>query len=96
MAGVFTSSSFGFYIGRKLGPRAIDKFVPDKTQEKIGVFIEHYGVKAIAIMRLSSLVSDALGFAAGILEMNYKKYILATMAGIAPVIILIAIYGRSG
>ena len=96
MAGVFTSSSLGFYIGRKLGPRAIDKFVSETAQEKICVFVERYGVKAIAIARLSSLVSDALGFAAGILEMNYKKYILATLGGIAPVIILIAIYGRSG
>lgn len=96
LTGVFTSSSLGYYIGKKLGPRAIDKFVSEKAQEKICLFIERYGVKAIAIARLSSLVSDALGFAAGILEMNYKKYILSTLVGITPVIVLIAIYGQSG
>jgi uncharacterized membrane protein YdjX (TVP38/TMEM64 family) len=96
LIGVAASSSLGYFIGKKLGPKAIDRFVSQNTQSKIGVFIERYGVKAIAIMRLSSLSSDALGFVAGILEMNYKKYILATLAGIIPVILLIAIYGRSG
>ncbi len=96
LIGVFTSSSLGYYIGRKLGPRAIDRFVSQNTQDKMCVFIERYGVKAIGIMRLSSLSSDALGFVAGILEMSYKKYILATLAGITPVIILIALYGKSG
>lgn len=96
LAGIFASSSLGFYIGRKLGPRAIDRFVSETTQDKICVFVERYGVKAIAIARLSSLSSDALGFVAGILEMNYKKYIIATMCGIAPVILLLAIYGQSG
>lgn len=96
LIGVFTSSSLGYYIGKKLGPRAIDRFVSQNTQDKMCIFIERYGVKAIAIMRLSSLSSDALGFVAGILEMSYKKYILATLAGITPVIVLIALYGKSG
>ena len=96
LGGVAASSSLGYFIGRKLGPHAIDRFVSQNTQDKMYIFIERYGVKAIAIMRLSSLSSDALGFVAGILEMSYKKYILATLTGIIPVIILIALYGRSG
>ena len=96
LVGVFTSSSVGFLIGKKLGSRAIDRFVSEKAQKRIGVFVKRYGVKAIAIARLSSLTSDALGFAAGILEMSYKKFILATMVGITPVIVLIAIYGKNG
>ncbi len=96
LIGVTASSTLGYFIGKKLGPRAIDRFVSQNTQDKMSIFIERYGAKAIAIMRLSSLSSDALGFVAGILEMSYKKYILATLAGITPVIILIAIYGKSG
>jgi len=96
LAGVAASSTLGYFIGKKLGPRAIDRFVSQNTQNKMCIFIERYGTKAVAIMRLSSLSSDALGFVAGILEMSYKKYILATLSGILPVIILIAIYGRSG
>lgn len=96
LAGVFASSSLGYAIGRKLGPRAIDKFVSPETQDKICLFVERYGVKAIAITRLSSFSNDALSFVAGILEMSYRKYILATLGGITPLIITLAIYGRNG
>jgi len=67
-----------------------------KKQNKIQVFIERYGVKAVVIFRLSTISTDALGFVAGILEMNYKRYILATMAGVTPLIVLISIYGGNG
>jgi uncharacterized membrane protein YdjX (TVP38/TMEM64 family) len=96
LAGVFLSSSLGYAIGKKLGPAAIDRFVSPKTQHKIQVFIERYGMKAVFIFRLSSISTDSLGFVAGILEMNYKRYILATLAGVTPVIVLIAVYGNGG
>jgi uncharacterized membrane protein YdjX (TVP38/TMEM64 family) len=96
LAGVFASSSLGYLIGRRLGPRAIDRFVSQKAQDKICIFIERYGIKAIAITRLSSFSNDALSFVAGILEMSYRKYILATLCGITPLITLMAIYGNNG
>jgi uncharacterized membrane protein YdjX (TVP38/TMEM64 family) len=96
LVGVFLSSSLGYYIGKRLGPRAIDRFVSQKVQDKIQVFIDRYGVKAVFIFRLSTISNDALGFVAGILEMNFKRYILATLAGVTPLIVLIAIYGGNG
>ena len=96
LVGVFCSSSLGYYIGRKLGPGAIDRFVSQKVQDKIQVFTERYGVKAVIIFRLSTISTDALGFVAGMLEMNYKRYILSTLAGVTPLIVLISIYGGNG
>lgn len=96
LIGVFSSSSLGYFIGKKLGPRAIDRFVSQRIQNRIEVFIERYGVKAVAIFRLSTISADSLGFIAGILEMSYKKYIIATMCGVTPLIILVAIYGKNG
>lgn len=96
LIGVFASSSLGYFIGKKLGPRAIDRFVSQRIQNRIEVLIERYGVKIVAIFRLSTISADSLGFVAGILEMNYKKYILATMCGVAPLIVLVAIYGTNG
>jgi uncharacterized membrane protein YdjX (TVP38/TMEM64 family) len=96
MTGVFCSSSVGYIIGKTLGPRAVDRFVSQKNQDKISVFVHRYGFKAITIARLSSLGTDSIGFAAGILEMNYKKFIIATMSGTIPVIGAIAIFGKSG
>jgi uncharacterized membrane protein YdjX (TVP38/TMEM64 family) len=96
LGGVFISSSFGYLIGKKLGPGAIDRFVSENAQERISVFVKLYGAKAVAILRLSSLASDGLGFVAGILEMEYRKFIIATMSGIFPVVLLIAIFGTNG
>ena len=96
LTGVFISSSLGFFIGKRLGTGAIDRFVSKKTQRKISFFVKNYGFKAITIARLSSMGSDALGFVAGALEMTYKKFMAATIAGVVPVIVLIAIFGKNG
>ena len=51
---------------------------------------------AIIITRLSSFSNDALGFVAGIVKMGYTRFILSTMVGITPLVVLLAIYGRNG
>jgi uncharacterized membrane protein YdjX (TVP38/TMEM64 family) len=94
--GIFASSSLGYIIGRYLGPYTVNKFISVKTQAKISTFIDNYGVGAIAITRLASISNDSLGFVAGILKMSYRKYILATLSGITPLIVILAIYGKNG
>ena len=59
-------------------------------------FIRNYGVAAIAITRIASLSNDSLSIVAGLLKMKYRNYILATLAGIAPLIFILAIYGKNG
>ena len=94
--GVFASSSTGYMIGKYLGPVTVHKLMNEKVQKKTSEFIKRYGVIAIAITRISSLSNDSLSIVAGLLKMNYRKYILATLAGITPLIILLAIYGKNG
>lgn len=94
--GVFASSSVGYGIGRFLGPYTVNKLISSKTQLKISAFIRDYGVAAIAITRISSLSNDSLSIVAGLLKMRYQRYILATLAGITPLIVLLALYGRNG
>lgn len=96
LAGVFCASSLGYLIGKKLSPVTLRRFVSEKTQKKIGEYIKDYGMMAIMITRLSSFSNDALSFVAGLLGMRYRVYILSTLAGITPLIIIIAIYGRNG
>jgi uncharacterized membrane protein YdjX (TVP38/TMEM64 family) len=96
LVGVFASSSVGYYVGSRLSPVTIKKFVSSKTQTKISSFLHDYGIAAIIIFRLSSFSSDALGFVAGILKMGYRRFILSTLVGITPLIILLCIYGRKG
>jgi uncharacterized membrane protein YdjX (TVP38/TMEM64 family) len=93
---VFFSSSLGYYIGTRLSQVTLEKFVKLKTQKRISEFIEDYGVAAIIITRLSSFSNDALGFVAGIAKMGYRRFILSTMVGITPLVVLLAIYGNNG
>ncbi len=94
--GVFASSSLGYVIGRYLGPRTVEKLLGVQTQTKVADFVKDYGFQAIAITRLSSLSNDSLSIIAGLLKMRYQKYILATLSGITPLIVLLAIYGERG
>jgi uncharacterized membrane protein YdjX (TVP38/TMEM64 family) len=94
--GVFASSSVGYLIGKYLGPLTVQKLMSDKVRNNTAQFIKRYGVTAIAITRISSFSNDSLSIVAGLLKMSYRKYILATLIGITPLIVLLAIYGKNG
>jgi uncharacterized membrane protein YdjX (TVP38/TMEM64 family) len=96
LLGVFASSSVGYMIGKYLGPGTVQKLLGENAQKKVGEFVKEYGFPAIAITRLSSLSNDSLSIVAGLLKMRYQKYILATLGGITPLIVLLAIYGSNG
>lgn len=95
-AAVFAASTIGYLIGSYLGPVIVEKLIGVKSEKKISDFLEDYGFWAIIITRLNPMLSnDAISFVAGILRMGYWKFIGATMVGIAPLTIYIAIVGRS-
>ena len=93
--GVFAASSLGYYIGSGLSRVTLSKFVSIENQKKIAEYIHDYGVGAIVITRMCSFSNDGLSFVAGMLKMEYKKYILSTLAGITPLIVLLAIFGKN-
>jgi uncharacterized membrane protein YdjX (TVP38/TMEM64 family) len=74
----------------------VDKLVSEKTQNKLQDFISNYGMKAIFALRLSSLSNDGLSLVAGLLEMKYRRFIIATMLGMTPLIAALAILGDRG
>jgi len=95
-ASIFTASSVGYFIGRYLGPVIVEKLIGQKSEKKISGFLENYGFWAIFITRINPILSnDAISFVAGILKMNYWRFISATLTGIAPLTIFIAVLGRT-
>ncbi len=95
-AAVFAASSIGYFIGRYFGPVIVEKLIGEKNEQKITDFIEDYGFWAVIVTRLNPFLSnDAISFVGGILKMTYWKFIGATLVGIAPLTIFIAILGRS-
>lgn len=94
--GVFLASTVGYFIGNKLSPVVVHRLVSPKTQQKLRKFIRDYGMKAIVVLRLSTFSNDGLSLVAGLLNMQYRKFITATLIGITPLIAIIAIFGKDG
>ncbi len=95
-ASVISASTVGYIIGRYLGPVIVEKLIGQKTEKKISGFLEDYGFWAVIVTRINPLLSnDAISFVAGILKMGYWKFIAATLVGIAPLIIFIAVLGET-
>ena len=93
---IVSASSIGYLLGKFFGAGLITNLVGSKTEEKLEDFIDDFGFWAIAITRLNPFLSnDAISFVGGILKMNYLKFIGATLAGIAPLTLFIAIMGES-
>ncbi|WBL23895.1 MULTISPECIES: TVP38/TMEM64 family protein [unclassified Zunongwangia] len=93
---VFLASSIGYIIGRYFGPVIVEKLIGEKNEQKIADFIDDYGFWAVIVTRLNPFLSnDAISFVGGILKMTYWKFIGATLVGIAPLTIFIAVLGRS-
>lgn len=93
--GVVLASTVGYLIGNKLSPVIVHRLVNVKTQERLGKFIKSYGMKAIFVLRLSSFSNDGLSIVAGLLNMQYRRFISATILGITPLIIILAIFGKN-
>jgi uncharacterized membrane protein YdjX (TVP38/TMEM64 family) len=94
--GIFLASTVGYMIGNKLSPVVVQRLVSAKTQRNLKEFIGTYGMKAIIVLRLSTFSNDGLSLVAGLLNMEYKRFITATLIGITPVIIVLAIFGKNG
>jgi len=93
---VMIASSVGYMIGKYMGSSIIERLLGKKNTEKVISFIKDYGFWAIVITRINPFLSnDAISFVAGILKINYPKFISATALGIAPLILLIAITGQN-
>ena len=94
-AGIFAASTVGYFIGKILGPDTTARLIGGKSQQKVTGFLDRYGVWAIVITRINPLLSnDAISFMAGLLRMRYRTFILSTLLGIAPLVIVIAILGQ--
>lgn len=93
--GIVLASTVGYFIGNKLSPLIVHRLVSAKTQRVLKDFIRTYGMKAIVVLRLSSFSNDGLSLVAGLLNMQYRRYIAATILGITPLITTLAIFGKN-
>lgn len=76
-----------YWIGRKIGIRIFDfklkgrPLVKKEYLDKTHLFFEKHGTKAIIMARFVPFVRTFAPFAAGVGEMNYKKYLAFDVLG---------------
>lgn len=95
IGGVAAISSLAYLLGEVLSDKTLHRITSESTRERLGVFVERYGVGAVALFRLSPFLSnDAISFVAGIVRMGYWRFLLATLLGITPLAVAIAWFAR--
>ena len=95
-SGVFVASTTGYVIGKYFGPVLVKKMIGSSSEEKVENFINDYGFWAVVITRFNPFLSnDAISFVGGVLKMGYWRFIGATLLGISPLILFIAILGNN-
>ncbi len=95
MAAVFIAATVAYLLGAYFGPAILHAIMGAKSREFMYNLIEDYGFRSIGAVRINPLFSgDAISFIAGILKMNYWRFIGATMAGATPLIGFVAWIGR--
>lgn len=96
IAGILMASTVAYLLGKPLGTVTLDKLVGEKSRQKTSEFLQKYGFWSVVVFRLSPFLSnDAVSFVAGLVKMNYWRFISATLLGITPLAILIGYFGQS-
>jgi membrane-associated protein len=76
----------GYWIGRKLGPAVFNKtdskFFSQKNVSRTNSFFEKYGSKAIILAHFVPVMRTFVPVAAGIGQMNYKRFLKYNIYGV--------------
>jgi membrane-associated protein len=80
-----TGDSFGYYIGKKLGPaladKKIGKYSLDKGIKKTELFYKAYGTKTLIIARFIPVARTLAPVLAGVAQMPYRTFISYNVIG---------------
>lgn len=91
---IVAASAVGYVIGIYLGPPFVAKMLGNSTKTKIEKAVNYYGFWAVVVIRLNPFLSDdAISFVGGMLRMGFWKFIAATIIGVVPLTLFIAILG---
>lgn len=71
-----------YYVSRKGGRPLAEKFVGARALDLADNFIHKYGLTAIIVARLAPFIAfDPISYAAGVVDLDIKKYSLGTFIG---------------
>ncbi len=95
ITGVILASYIGFFIGEKLKGVFLTRLFGEDTLKKMDFWIGNYGFGSVILFRISPFLSnDSISFIAGMLGMDLKKFIYATLCGMVPLTLAIAYFSE--
>ena len=88
------AATMAYTIASRGGRPVVEKAVGKKMLEPIDNLIKRYGTWFIFTMRAIPLMAfDPISYASGLLKVDFKKYIIATMIGSVPRALFYALLG---
>ncbi|MDR1608125.1 MAG: DedA family protein [Deltaproteobacteria bacterium] len=84
IAAAFLGDTFNYWIGRILGPKALNRdgrFLKRKYLDKTREFYEKYGASTIIIARFVPIVRTFAPFVAGVGTMRYPRFLFFNFIG---------------
>jgi uncharacterized membrane protein YdjX (TVP38/TMEM64 family) len=95
-AGALLGAAGGFVLGRRLGRPAVDRMLHGRLQEADLVLARHGLVAVLAVRLLPLFPFTPINYAAGLLGVRPRDYVLGTAVGIVPGALAYAAVGASG
>lgn len=86
----------GFVIGRRLGRPAVDRLLSGRLRQADRVLADHGLLAVLAVRLVPVFPFTALNYAAGLLGVRRRDYVVGTAAGILPGALAYAAVGASG
>lgn len=85
MIAAICGDQFGFFLGKKTGPKIFDKpdnrFFKKKYAREAHRFYEKHGGKAIVLARFVPIMRTFVPFIGGVAQMKYKEYAPYSVVG---------------
>ncbi|MCR4329702.1 MAG: DedA family protein [Candidatus Roizmanbacteria bacterium] len=72
---------FGYFIGNKGGKPVVRKFISDAKIERVRELYQKYDVWAVLIGAFTPLPYKVFTIAAGLMDLNVKRFMLASLVG---------------
>ena len=95
-AGALLGACGGFLIGRRLGRSAVDRLLHGRLQQADAVLARHGLVAVLAVRLVPLFPFTPLNYAAGLLGVRARDYVVGTAVGIVPGALAYAAVGASG
>ncbi len=83
----------GFELVRRYGRRVSGRLVDDRELRPLEQMYKRHGVAVIVISRGLPILMESMSIVAGLSQMNRATFLLASLAGTAPVVVVYAYVG---